>query len=82
MNQYWYSQHSIDCFVAEIEAHIENTPENAHRSIALISCPSIYFSLTEKARERCLVLDIDKQWKQDPGFVGFLNLWGPNWDDY
>lgn len=74
LNQYWYSQHTIAVFVAEIEAHIggqKKGGEHPERTVALVSCPSIYFSLEDEARAHCLLLDIDRQWEDDPGFVGW-----------
>ena len=69
LNQYWYSQNTIDAFVAEIVSHLRDSPNSKERSVGLVSCPSIYFSLPEEARSRCWVLDLDEQWKDDPGFV-------------
>ena len=37
MNQYWYSAHTIDVMVSEIEAHATRA--------AFLSTPSVYFSL-------------------------------------
>ena len=40
MNQYWYSKKTIDFLVNEIETNSEKA--------AFLSCPSVYFSLTNK----------------------------------
>lgn len=61
LNQYWFSPGTIGTFVAEVEA--------SGGSAALVSTPSIYFSLPKAVREKSKVLDYDKQWSHDPGFV-------------
>jgi len=61
LNQYWYSRPTIDALVAEIV--------QSGGSAALVSTPSVYFSLPEDARQRCKVLDYDRQWESDPGYV-------------
>lgn len=61
LNQYWFSFVTVAAFVAEVC----ETPGPA----ALVSSPSVYFSLPEEVRQRCKVLDFDRQWEADPGFV-------------
>mmetsp|Transcript_108294 Transcript_108294/g.233313 ORF Transcript_108294/g.233313 Transcript_108294/m.233313 type:complete len:382 (+) Transcript_108294:98-1243(+) len=61
LNQYWYSKDTIQAFVDEVC--------DCSGTAALVSSPSIYFSLPEPARGRCKVLDYDRQWEADPGFV-------------
>eukprot|EP00928_Gymnodinium_smaydae_P051403 TRINITY_DN34938_c0_g1_i1.p1 TRINITY_DN34938_c0_g1~~TRINITY_DN34938_c0_g1_i1.p1 ORF type:complete len:442 (+),score=107.71 TRINITY_DN34938_c0_g1_i1:47-1327(+) len=61
LNQYWYSQATIDVLVEEVLRHGPRA--------ALVSCPSIYFSLPPAARESCCVLEFDRAWAADPGFV-------------
>lgn len=61
MNQYWFSTATISTFVEEVEA--------SGGQAALVSTPSIYFSLSEAARKRSKVLDFDDQWSSDPGFL-------------
>eukprot|EP00746_Dinoflagellata_sp_MGD_P165724 gnl/MRDRNA2_/MRDRNA2_95166_c0_seq1.p1 gnl/MRDRNA2_/MRDRNA2_95166_c0~~gnl/MRDRNA2_/MRDRNA2_95166_c0_seq1.p1 ORF type:complete len:394 (-),score=88.13 gnl/MRDRNA2_/MRDRNA2_95166_c0_seq1:30-1211(-) len=61
LNQYWFSTPTISMFVDEIV--------RSGGTAALVSSPSVYFSLPEKVRERCKVLDFDRQWSSDPGYV-------------
>mmetsp|Transcript_40149 Transcript_40149/g.81031 ORF Transcript_40149/g.81031 Transcript_40149/m.81031 type:complete len:395 (-) Transcript_40149:151-1335(-) len=61
MNQYWFSRDTISAFVAEIT--------DAGGSAALVSSPSVYFSLPDSIRAKCKVLDFDRQWGSDPGYV-------------
>lgn len=61
LNQYWFSNHTISTFVDEIVS--------CRGTAALVSSPSVYFSLPEEVRERCKVLDFDRQWSTDPGYV-------------
>jgi len=61
LNQYWFSDATIRAFVEEVEA--------SGGSAALVSTPSIYFSLPEALRKRSKVLDFDRQWASDSGYV-------------
>mmetsp|Transcript_51882 Transcript_51882/g.91140 ORF Transcript_51882/g.91140 Transcript_51882/m.91140 type:complete len:425 (+) Transcript_51882:62-1336(+) len=61
LNQYWFSTRTIRAFVDEIT--------DVGGSAALVSSPSVYFSLPEAVRQRSKVLDFDKQWSSDPGYV-------------
>lgn len=61
LNQYWFSRGTIGAFVAEIA--------DVASSAALVSSPSVYFSLPEGLRARCKVFDYDRQWESDPGYV-------------
>ncbi|CAE7227960.1 EEF1AKMT1 [Symbiodinium sp. CCMP2456] len=60
LNQYWFSQPTLSTFVEECDVH---------GSSALVSSPSVYFSLPEERRRNCKVFDFDRQWDSDPGFV-------------
>eukprot|EP00933_Yihiella_yeosuensis_P028580 TRINITY_DN22426_c1_g1_i1.p1 TRINITY_DN22426_c1_g1~~TRINITY_DN22426_c1_g1_i1.p1 ORF type:complete len:382 (-),score=90.96 TRINITY_DN22426_c1_g1_i1:67-1212(-) len=61
LNQYWYSTKTI---AALVQQALE-----AGGQAAFVSTPSIYFSLPDEARQRSKVLDFDRQWESDPGFV-------------
>eukprot|EP00929_Paragymnodinium_shiwhaense_P050265 TRINITY_DN25318_c0_g1_i3.p1 TRINITY_DN25318_c0_g1~~TRINITY_DN25318_c0_g1_i3.p1 ORF type:complete len:392 (+),score=86.99 TRINITY_DN25318_c0_g1_i3:106-1281(+) len=62
LNQYWFSPPTIQLFVDEVVRYGPRA--------ALVSCPSIYFSLPEgPCRDACNVLEFDTCWKGDPGFV-------------
>eukprot|EP01062_Namystynia_karyoxenos_P061979 TRINITY_DN5478_c0_g1_i1.p1 TRINITY_DN5478_c0_g1~~TRINITY_DN5478_c0_g1_i1.p1 ORF type:complete len:428 (+),score=197.77 TRINITY_DN5478_c0_g1_i1:90-1286(+) len=63
LNQYWFSKATGDAFVAEVLAQ-------SSKGAAFISTPSLYFSLPEgELRSKCKVLEFDRQWEKDPGFV-------------
>ncbi|CAK0837635.1 unnamed protein product [Prorocentrum cordatum] len=61
LNQYWFSEASIQVLAEEV---LEHGPR-----AALVSCPSIYFTLPAAARASCKVLEFDRAWQDDPGFV-------------
>jgi hypothetical protein len=61
LNQYWFSQPTIQVLVDQVVQHGPRA--------ALVSCPSIYFSLPVSVREVCKVLEYDRAWEHDPGFV-------------
>lgn len=61
LNQYWFSKATIAAMVDEITEY--------GGTAALVSSPSVYFSLAAPARARSKVLDFDRQWEADPGFV-------------
>ena len=65
LNQYWYSQATIDVIVAEVEEVSEKA--------AFLSTPSIYFSLKRSSplRKASWVFDLDKQWESEPGFFAY-----------
>eukprot|EP00659_Diplonema_papillatum_P006670 gene6670-10226_t len=64
LNQYWYSDKTIDHFVKEITAQCKV-------GAAFLSTPSLYFSLPadSDARKKSKVFEFDRQWESDPGFV-------------
>ncbi len=51
-NQYWYSPYTISQMVEEVLTLSGKT--------ALISTPSIYFSIPEEARKNCYLLDVSE----------------------
>eukprot|EP00927_Polykrikos_kofoidii_P071501 TRINITY_DN67764_c0_g1_i1.p1 TRINITY_DN67764_c0_g1~~TRINITY_DN67764_c0_g1_i1.p1 ORF type:complete len:410 (-),score=85.43 TRINITY_DN67764_c0_g1_i1:56-1261(-) len=61
LNQYWFSPGTVAAFVAEVS--------EAGGSAALVSTPSVYFSLPNEVRHKCKVFDFDRQWDLDPGYV-------------
>ncbi|KAK3281321.1 hypothetical protein CYMTET_10882, partial [Cymbomonas tetramitiformis] len=62
LNQYWYSQHTIDTIRKELE--------KSFKRIAFLSTPSIFFSLKDKAlRKNCVLFDLDEQWTKLPNNV-------------
>ncbi|CAD7958495.1 unnamed protein product [Amoebophrya sp. A25] len=71
LNQYWFSEKTIKVFIRIIEGHIEKgvAAGGQKPKVALVSCPSLYFSVAAALRQYCIVLDIDEQWRDDPGFV-------------
>jgi len=52
LNQYWFSEKTINYIVKQIE--------NYGNSIALISCPSIFFSLSGEFKEKAFLFDLDE----------------------
>jgi hypothetical protein len=50
-NQYWFSEKSISFIVNQIEKY--------GSTIALISCPSIFFSLNNEMKDKSFLFDID-----------------------
>ncbi len=72
LNQYWFSEKSIATIVNEVVEFLKITEKERPLSsseVALVSAPSIYFSIPEQYRSHCIVLEIDKQWENDRGFV-------------
>lgn len=62
MNQYWYSQHTIDVFVQAIE--------ECGGNVAFLSTPSLYYSVSADLRRSCKCFDFDATaFGKDPGFV-------------
>mmetsp|Transcript_20915 Transcript_20915/g.37665 ORF Transcript_20915/g.37665 Transcript_20915/m.37665 type:complete len:251 (-) Transcript_20915:55-807(-) len=64
INQYWYSPITIEKMVAEVKEH-----GGEPLKVAFVSTPSLFFSLTTEQRRECAVLDYDRKWESDPGFV-------------
>lgn len=65
LNQYWYSQHTIETLVKEIQLH--------GTKVAFLSTPSLYFSLTdEKVLEEAVLFEFDTDFsaKIDQKFEG------------
>jgi hypothetical protein len=59
LNQYWYSTNTINVLVGEVEDHIgQRIARNEKCMVALISTPSIYFSISSELRSHCKVLDV------------------------
>ncbi|GMH46058.1 hypothetical protein BSKO_14022 [Bryopsis sp. KO-2023] len=63
LNQYWYSQHTIETLIKEIESVAIN--------VAFLSTPSVYFSLAKASQLQAnsRLFDFDKQFSRDPRFV-------------
>jgi hypothetical protein len=64
LNQYWYSTRTIARIVEDLTKEA-----GADGVIAFLSTPSLYFSMPEDVRNRSFVLDYDKKWASDRGFV-------------
>ncbi|CAM9178573.1 unnamed protein product [Laminaria digitata] len=62
LNQYWYSQATIEAIAAEVA-------EVGSAGTAFLSTPSIFFSLDKDLRAKCKVFDMDTKWAKNPGFV-------------
>ena len=67
LNQYWYSNRSIDAMVRDVETVCASEDTKA----CFLSTPSVYFSLSKDVRARSWCFDLDEQWKSDRGFVRY-----------
>jgi len=67
LNQYWYSNRSIDAMVRDVEFVCAEETTRA----CFLSTPSVYFSLCKDVRARSWCFDLDEQWKNDRGFVRY-----------
>lgn len=63
-NQYWYSPRTIARIVEDLTVQA-----GEDKVIAFLSTPSLYFSMPDDIRARSFVLDFDKKWAADRGFV-------------
>jgi len=70
LNQYWFSPKTIAAIVAEAEEScMLELGEEALLGAALLSTPSIHFSMSENTRAMSRFFDFDRQWEKDPGFI-------------
>lgn len=53
-NQYWFSEKTIEFLVKQIEINIKSDSK-----VALVSCPSVFFSLPKQVQEQSYLFDID-----------------------
>lgn len=67
LNQYWYSNRSIDAMVRDVESVCAGDDTTC----AFLSTPSVYFSLSKPVRARSWCFDLDEQWQNDRGFVRY-----------
>lgn len=67
-NQYWYSPYTIEKIVEDCVKLFDNDNDNS-KVLIFLSTPSLYFSLPEYLRKTSYVLDYDKKWSNDRGFV-------------
>lgn len=65
LNQYWYSDATIQAIAHEVEA--------VASKVAFLSTPSIYFSLKPNSllRQASWLMDLDEQWADEPGFYSY-----------
>ena len=54
LNQYWYSKHTIDVLCNAVREQLQ---QRASR-VAFLSTPSLFFSLSPKEREQCVLFDV------------------------
>ena len=52
MNQYWFSEKTIDFIVKQVEKH--------GKKVAFVSTPSIFFSVSKEFQNNCYLFDYDK----------------------
>lgn len=55
LNQYWYSQKTIDALCNAIR---ESCDVSGEKRVAFLSTPSLFFSLTEEERKNCALFDV------------------------
>ena len=62
LNQYWYSQETIDALLDVVREHgLGAEPSGkAQLDVAFVSTPSLFFGLSEEERRNCRVLDYDE----------------------
>ena len=53
LNQYWYSKHTIDVLCNAIREQLQRGSR-----VAFLSTPSLFFSLSPKEREQCVLFDV------------------------
>src|SRR3989338_7551247 len=63
LNQYWYSEATIQALCEEIKLY--------GSKVAFLSTPSLYFAFPEEERKNFKLFEFDKKWESDPGFVFF-----------
>ncbi|KAM3141650.1 hypothetical protein pb186bvf_006255 [Paramecium bursaria] len=73
LNQYWFSQSTIEFLVKHIK-----TVTNENESLAFLSTPSVYFTLKQPNAK---LFEYDKQFETDKGFV-FYDFNNPIIDEY
>ena len=54
LNQYWYSKHTIDVLCNAIREQLQQRGSR----VAFLSTPSLFFSLSPKEREQCVLFDV------------------------
>ena len=59
INQYWFSESTIDFIVSQITKHTSD--ENLNLRIAFVSTPSIFFSCNASIQEKSKLFDFDSQ---------------------
>ena len=52
-NQYWFSEMTIDFIINQVERY--------GKTIAFISTPSIFFSVTPEVQEKSILFDFDEK---------------------
>eukprot|EP01035_Chromulina_nebulosa_P020342 gene20342-26405_t len=62
-NQYWYSNYTIDKIVEDLN--------DCTGTIAFLSTPSLYFSLSIDKRNNSYLFDYDTKWNSDRGFIKY-----------
>jgi len=72
LNQYWYSQHTIDTLRDAIQEGVTSLDKDAPR-VAFLSTPSLYFAFDEAERRNFHLFDFDSKapWSNDARYVYF-----------
>lgn len=69
LNQYWYSKPTIRRMADEVRAHGAPADAPGELQVAFVSTPSVFFALAAEERGGSAVLDFDRKWEAEPGFV-------------
>lgn len=72
LNQYWYSQHTIDTLRDAIQEGVTSLDKDAPR-VAFLSTPSLFFAFDEAKRRNFHLFDFDSKapWSNDANYVYF-----------
>jgi len=68
LNQYWYSQHTIDVLCSAIKEGLSSLEPSTSTRVAFLSTPSLFFAFDSVERENFSLLDYDKTWEGEPGY--------------
>ena len=62
LNQYWYSKHTIDTLCNAVREGLSLSSSSSslgsNARVAFLSTPSLFFSLSSKERQQCILFDV------------------------
>ena len=66
LNQYWYSKHTIDTLCNAVREGLSLSSSSSslgsNARVAFLSTPSLFFSLSSKERQQCILFDVSLLW--------------------